>query len=180
MGVGVDLGPLLETARLRLRRPRAADIEASFAIWRQPETVRHITGKPFTREECWARLLRHAGHWTLKPYGPWAVELRATGAYVGEVGFFDFQREMLPSQGDLPEAGWVLSPSAHGQGYATEAVAAALAWGDAHLDERGCFCIIHPANLASIGVARKSGFRDGGLARYKGEDILLMHRPRGG
>jgi RimJ/RimL family protein N-acetyltransferase len=175
-----DPVPVLETPRLRLRRQRATDFDATYAIWSHPEVVRHITGKPFTREECWARLLRHVGHWVLRPYGPWAVERRDTGEYIGEVALFDLQRDMEPSQGDLPEAGWVLAPGAHGQGYATEAMQAVLEWGDRHLDGRGCFCIINPANAASLAVARKLGFVDAGPARYKNEEIRLLHRPRGG
>jgi RimJ/RimL family protein N-acetyltransferase len=38
---------------------------------------------------------------------------------------------MQPSLGSAPEAGWVMAPRAHGKGYATEAVRAALAWADA-------------------------------------------------
>ena len=39
------------------------DFLDSFAMWSDPEVIRYIGGKPFTREEVWARLLRYAGHW---------------------------------------------------------------------------------------------------------------------
>jgi GNAT superfamily N-acetyltransferase len=65
--------------------------------------------------------------------GPPGVRLlgrqdRETGRFVGEVGFADFRRAITPALGDRPEAGWILSPSAHGRGFAREAMDAALGW----------------------------------------------------
>ena len=37
---------------------RREDFDACAAMWANPDVVRYIGGKPFTREEVWARLLR--------------------------------------------------------------------------------------------------------------------------
>jgi RimJ/RimL family protein N-acetyltransferase len=171
---------ILETARLRLRPQQAGDLPATWSLWSSPEVVRHISGKPSTREEAWARLLRNAGHWAFMGYGPWAVERLDTGEYIGEVGFFNLERDLEPGFDGLPEMGWVLCPAAHGQGFATEAVLAALAWADANFDQRGTACIISPENTASIRVAKKGGFREKTTGLYRDSPALLFERPRGG
>jgi RimJ/RimL family protein N-acetyltransferase len=87
---------ILQTARLRLRPQQGGDLADSLSLWSSPEVVRHISGKPSNREETWARLLRNVGHWALIGYGPWAVERRDTGAYIGEVGLFNLERDLEP------------------------------------------------------------------------------------
>jgi RimJ/RimL family protein N-acetyltransferase len=175
----VDRGaiPVLETDRLRLRAPAASDLEASTAMWSNPQVVRHIGGKPFTREEVWSRILRGLGLWSMLGYGYWAVEEKATGRFVGDVGFADFHRAFEPSIEGMPEMGWVLDPWCHGRGYASEAVAAGIAWAEAHLDAREFACIIDPDNAPSINVALKAGFREVGPADYKGSPIIVFKRP---
>ncbi|MBU8542338.1 MULTISPECIES: GNAT family N-acetyltransferase [Roseomonadaceae] len=163
--------PVLETARLRLRPHSVEDFEALATIWADPEVTRHIGGRPFTREESWARMLRYAGLWRLLGFGYWAVEDRATGRFLGDVGFADFQRAMDPPAPHLPEIGWVLAPEAHGRGLATEAAAAALEWLG-----RDCFCIIAPEHAASLRVAAKLGFGETGLADYRDSQVKVLVR----
>ena len=178
----MDIGkfPVLESERLRLRVQRLDDFAASLAMWSSPDVVRYISGKASTRQESWTRLLRNVGHWVLMGYGFWAVEERRGGAFLGEVGFGNFERELEPSLDGIPEIGWVLSPSAHGRGFATEAVAAAVAWADAHLEHRRTACIISPMNEPSIRVARRNGYREWTRTTYRDEPTILFERPRDG
>jgi RimJ/RimL family protein N-acetyltransferase len=170
--------PVIETERLILRAHTLDDFGACAAMWGDPRVTRHIGGRPSTEEEVWARVLRYAGLWALLGYGYWALEERESGRFVGEAGFADFRREVTPPL-DAPEAGWVLAPWAHGRGYATEAVRAALAWGDAHLAARATVCMIAPENAASIQVAAKCGYRERTRTTYKDEDTIVFERPRG-
>lgn len=167
--------PTLTTSRLVLRRHRREDFEACAALWADPVVTRFIQGRPQTREEVWARLLRYAGHWTWLGYGYWAVE--EGGRFIGELGLADFQREMTPPLG-VPELGWALSPADHGRGLATEALLAALAWADAHLDAPETACIVAPENLASLRVAAKLGYRETARTLYKGEETWVFRRSR--
>jgi RimJ/RimL family protein N-acetyltransferase len=185
------LAPALETERLTLRGHTLADFDESAALWADPDVTRHISGRPSTAEEAWARVLRYAGLWALVGYGYWVVRERASGRFVAEVGLADFRRDLADLAPDLrarlagaPEAGWVLAPWAHGRGYATEAVRAALAWGDAHLAPPApgaarAMCLIAPANVASVRVAERCEFREAGRAAYKGAETLVFARGAG-
>lgn len=169
--------PILETERLRLREFRESDLDRWAAVMADPVTVRYLGGQPFAREDTWRRLLTSGGLWLMYGYGYWAVERKADGVLVGHVGFADFKRDMTPSIEGLPEAGWIFAPDAHGQGLATEALAAVMAWADDALPGRTCVAIIDPANAPSIRLAERCGFSRREEAVYKGEAILLLRRP---
>jgi RimJ/RimL family protein N-acetyltransferase len=166
--------PVVETDRLRLRAHTIEDASKVTALWSNPEVTRYIGGKPLTDEECWSRLLRYVGHWSMLGFGYWVVEERATGEFVGEVGFSDYKRDVEPSLGAVPEVGWVLTPSKHGMGYATEAVQAVLGWGRDRFGLSPVTCLIHPNHQASIHVAQKCGFKKRQLGTYKGNPTLIF------
>ena len=168
--------PEVLTERLRLRGHATTDMAAYAAMWAMPDVVRHITGRPSSREESWARLLRHIGHWSLG-YGFWIIEDRADGRLLGEAGLADFRRDISPPPQAGPECGWLLIPSAHGRGLATEAVAAALAWGDRILRPSATWCMMSPDHAASARVAEKCGFRFSHLAARGDQPVRLFARP---
>ena len=170
------VAPVLRTERLTLRPFRHEDLEAQARTMGDPEVVRHLGGHPFSREDTWRRMLCAPGLWTVLGYGYWAVERSADGQLLGQVGFADFKRDMVPSIEGLPEMGWILAPAAQGQGYAGEAVAAALRWADAALAAPEIVAIIDAENAPSIRVAEKAGFAEWSEARYKDETILLCRR----
>jgi RimJ/RimL family protein N-acetyltransferase len=140
--------------------------------------VRFISGKPSTREESWVRLLRYPGHWALLGYGFWAIEEKASGAFVGEGGFGNFMRDVEPAI-DAPEQGWALTPAMHGRGYAYEAVSAMLRWGETHFARRDFICMIAPDNAPSLKLAQKLGYREYARTTYKGDASVLLRREQG-
>jgi RimJ/RimL family protein N-acetyltransferase len=157
-------------------------------MWADPKVTQHIGGKPLTEEECWTRLLRYVGHWALLGFGYWVVEEKATGNFVGETGFADYKRDLGPTLKGVPEIGWAFASQAQGKGYATEAVRAAVAWGDVHFSSSSfssgrtgtrTACIIAPGNVASIRVAVKCGYRELGCTTYKGHPTLMFVREAG-
>jgi RimJ/RimL family protein N-acetyltransferase len=168
--------PPLDTPRLTLRPHTLGDFDECTAMWGDPVVTRHVGGRPSTREEVWARLLRYSGHWTLLGFGYWVVRERATGRFVGEVGLADFRRDMEPSFDGAPEAGWVLASWAHQKGFATEAVKVTLAWAEKELRAPRMVCMIDAVNTASIRVAEKCGFREWQRASYKGTPTILFER----
>ena len=168
--------PTLETDRLVLRAARFDDF-APFAETRaNPEVVRFIGGKPLSEEESWAKFLRSIGLWQFLGYGYWTAVERSSNKPIGEVGFGDFKRDMIPSVKGEPEIGWIIDPSAQGKGYASEAALAAVAWGDRHFKGLRMSCIIDAANEPSLRVAQKCGFEKTCTATYHDDEIVLLHR----
>ena len=169
--------PRIVTERLILRTHCAGDFEASFAMWSDTDVVRHIGGISSTAADAWSRLLRYGGLWRFLGYGYWAIEDRATGHFVGEVGFADFKRDIGRDFDGVPEAGWVISPNWAGRGYATEAMRAALEWFDQSMPGTESFCMIAPANGASIKVAQKLGYAVHKQIAYKESSVQIHLRP---
>lgn len=170
--------PVLESARLRLRAHRSADLAANFSLWSDPIVIQHTIGTASTETQSWMRMITFNGLWNLLGYGYWAVEEKSSGLYIGDFGFADFRRGVDPSIAGEPELGWVLTPSAHGKGYATEACLAALAWGDRHLPGNRTVCLISPGNAPSLRVAEKIGYREIMRATIKDQPTIIFERPK--
>lgn len=171
---------VLETERLRLRAHRVDDLPACASMWAEEGVTRFIGGKPLTEEETWLRMLRHAGHWSMLGFGYWVVEEKATCRFLGEAGLAEFRREIKPSIVGIPEAGWVFAGSSHGQGYASEAMHAILAWGAARFDNERSVCLINPENTASLRLAERLGFQPEIETVFRGHTTTILGRGKAG
>ncbi len=170
----------IETDRLAMAPPVAADFDDLWALWRDPMVVANIAGKPVTRSDARARLLRRIGEWTLEGWGFWSVRRREDGAYLGEVGFLNAMRELDPPLPDKPEAGWVLNETGRGKGYAREAVGAMLAWADAHPAFDATCAMIAVDNERSLKLAGEMGYDIAYRAVFNGGPVEVLTRARRG
>ena len=111
------------TERLLLRRWRAADREPFAALNADPEVMEHFPA-PLTREASDAMLDRCVAAMAEQGWGLWALEVRATGWFIGFVGLAvpRFEAPFTP----CVEIGWRLTRAAWGQGYGVEAARATL------------------------------------------------------
>ena len=170
--------PRLETPRLILREFRLDDFPAHAAIWAHPRTTRDFNGYAYDEETCWLRFQRNWGQWALYGYGYWGVEEKHSGAYIGALGFFNAKRALDVPYRDLPEAGWVIAPDRHGLGLASEALAAAFAWGDANIQAAQTWAMINPSNDISQRIAAKFGYTRAMDSEYKGKPVWTYLRSR--
>ena len=167
--------PTLETERLILRVHTLADFAGCFILWSDPDVTHFVGGRPSTAEEIWSRMLRYAGHWQLLGYGYFVVTDRETGTIIGECGLANFHRDIEPSLGDTPEAGWVLLPQYQRRGLAREALTAVLAWADAAKMPR-TVCMVDPENRASLRLATSVGYSEYARTTYKDTPSILLER----
>ncbi len=168
--------PVIETERLILRGFRADDLDAHAAVLGDADAARFIGGQQ-SREQAWRSMMLSPGMWSLVGCGFWAIERKADGRWIGQAGFGEFRREIEPRLDPWPEMGWIFAPEAHGQGYANEAVGAAIAWGEQVFPGKDFCAIIAPENAPSIRLAERHGFERRHETTYKDAPILVFIRP---
>ncbi|QIK96054.1 GNAT family N-acetyltransferase [Sphingomonas sp. HDW15A] len=168
--------PTLETGRLLLRAWRKDDFRPWQAIMHQPDVHRHFGPTPIGEEELWRRMAAGVGSWPLLGIGSWAVERKADGRLIGNVGLFNAWRALEPVFGEEPEMGWIFSTEVHGQGMAGEACRAALDWFDAHVEPVPVWAIIAPENTPSLKLAERLGFIHHNETIYNGEPTFVLKR----
>jgi len=152
--------PVLETERLILRAFCDDDLAAWAAVMGDPDVARYVAPAPMTREESWRSMAGSLGHWLLRGYGTWAVERKSDGAMMGRVGMIN------PEGWPGLEIGWTLGKRYWGQGYATEAAAAAMRYAFLTQPVPKLISCIDPENVASQAVARR-------ISETKGERTAL-------
>jgi RimJ/RimL family protein N-acetyltransferase len=157
----------LETERLILRMFREDDFEPFARMCADAEVMRYIGGKIYTRFEAWRSMAFHIGHWQLLGYGHWAIEEKASGCFIGRVGFLN------PAGWPGFEIGWTLRRESWGKGYATEGARRALDYAFTELGREHVISLIHPENAASIRVAERLGEKVEGTTEVLGMEVLI-------
>lgn len=144
----------LETDRLILRE---VDPERDFEGWARilgdARVVRYLGGKILSPASAWRQMALVIGHWSVRGYGFFSVEEKASGRWIGWSGPWN------PQGWPEPEVGWTIAPECWGKGYATEAGAAAIAFAYRELGWRKVIHAIVEGNQASVAVATKLGSR---------------------
>ncbi|MEM7767351.1 MAG: GNAT family N-acetyltransferase [Pseudomonadota bacterium] len=167
--------PTIMTRRLVIRPHQPADLDDLAAMWADPEVTRHI-GITRDRQDTWLTMARLRGFWSLIGYGFWVVRDRRTDSFIGEAGFADFQRGLVPDISGAPEAGWAFAKSAWNQGYGTEAVSAMHTWLDETRPATRSTCVIEPDNRWSVRLAEKLGYTRFATTLHKGMELGLFQR----
>ncbi|MGW0798233.1 GNAT family N-acetyltransferase [Streptomyces sp. NPDC002692] len=143
----------LRTDRLLLRRWRDSDLAPWAEMNADPEVREHL-GDLLTREQSDASVASFREEFDRRGYGWWALEVRATGEFIGFAGL-DQVEEDMPFTG--VEIGWRLARGAWGHGYASEAARTVLAHGFEALVLSEILAVTTAANLRSRAVMRRIG-----------------------
>lgn len=143
----------LNTHRLVLRGWREPDLGAWAAMNADPEVRAYFPGL-LTREQSEASVARFQADLEGRGWGWWALEVRATGEFIGFAGL-DPVEQAMPFTG--VEIGWRLARPAWGRGYATEAARAVLAFGFERLGLAEILAVTAVGNLRSQAVMRRLG-----------------------
>lgn len=159
---------VLETERIRLRRYRESDFENHYRLCADPNLMRYlIGGKPMSRLEAWRHMAFLVGHWELRGYGYFAAEEKASGQFIGRLGFTN------PEGWPGFEVGWTLLPEFQGKGFATEGGRFLLNYAFTELGKDHVISVIHPDNKPSIRVAERLGETLEGKTEVLGMPALI-------
>jgi RimJ/RimL family protein N-acetyltransferase len=159
--------PTLETERLILREYRQTDLDAYAAMAADPEVMHFFDDQELDRARAWRQMALFAGHWSLRGYGLWIVELKKTGEFLGRVGLWE------PEGWPGTEVGWALARQHWGHGYATEAARASIQFGFNDVGVSELISLIDVGNDASVRVAERVGMKLREEIIFHGKPILV-------
>lgn len=155
--------PTFETDRLILRPRTMADLEACFAMDREPGTL------------DWIDWPEEAGSWDDEAAHRAFIRARIEGPYPPGQGYWIMEPREAPgtfagwillipedARGTETEIGWRVPVAHRGQGHAAEGAAPVLAHGLGTLALPRVIADIYPQNPASCRVAERIGMRNSG------------------
>ena len=157
----------LESARLRLRRFTWKDLDACIRFRREVFDMH----EPADNARAWLRWTvdsyRELSKLSQPPYADYALELRASGEFVGSLGIVPTMVAWGALHGEAadrrlsPEVGlfWGILPGRRQQGYASEGASLLLDFLFGSLNLRQVVATTQHGNIASQGVMRRLGMR---------------------
>jgi ribosomal-protein-alanine N-acetyltransferase len=145
---------IISTERLGLRRWLDTDIQHFIAMNQDVYVMKYFPAL-LTQNETIAMIARIRQGFEANGFCLYAVELKATGEFIGFTGFSipRFESFFTP----CVEIGWRYKQSAWGKGYATEAASACLQYGFTTLGLQTVYSFTAAINLPSEKVMQKIG-----------------------
>jgi RimJ/RimL family protein N-acetyltransferase len=144
---------MLESERLILRKFEKNDLDSIHAMRNDADVMRYIREVSLAREESakWMDLI--SALWENEGIGYCAVVEKETGDVAGWCGTWK-----IPETGEI-EVGYAIAKEKWGNGYATEAAAAAVDHAFRRLKLERIVAVAYPENTASIRVMEKLGMK---------------------
>jgi RimJ/RimL family protein N-acetyltransferase len=167
---------VIQTPRLILRKFTKDDVDNLLGIFSDPETMTYF---PSTRNraetEEW--IDRNLKSYEENGFGLYALELEATGQFIGYCGFI-LQKDVDGL--DEIEIGYGLRKDFWRQGYAAEAAEACKEYGFANLGAGRIISLIHPENAPSRRVAERNGMKvEKSILRWGFEHLVYVAERQG-
>ena len=161
--------PTILTDRMILRMPTLDDAKPYMAVLMSDRAI-HMGG-PMEEYDAWLDFSMEVANWPLRGYGPFAMEERRTGTFLGLM-------ILHHDHGDPErELGWVITPEAEGRGLAHEAALAVRAWGFETHGWDSIVSYIAPGNDRSVALAEKLGaIRDVNATPVPSYEDCLIYR----
>lgn len=147
----------IETARLRMAPLSEAELEEYVALWAETDAMRYWgTGGPWERDVAERHFEASLPYWRDRGFGKRSIVEKETGRWLGyaEIATIDFWDGFAP---DDVEIGWMLTPSAWGRGFGTEAATAVRDEAFERVGLAQVFALYYPENAASGRILEKLG-----------------------
>jgi RimJ/RimL family protein N-acetyltransferase len=147
---------MIETARLVLRAPTAADLAWRLEAMNSPAVMRHLGGVR-APEDVAAGLAKESDGFAKQGPGYWTIWL--AGERAGKCGLSAIDSEHAPHElQGCPQIGWSLAERYWGQGIAAEAARVVLSHGFTALGYEAIWSQTSDSNAASTRLMARLGF----------------------
>ncbi|WP_204336091.1 GNAT family N-acetyltransferase [Leptobacterium flavescens] len=140
-----------ESERLIIRTFNDTDWKDLHDYYSDTETTKYTFGRVLSEGETWRTVASMVGHWSIRGYGPYALEEKGSGKIIGVSGLW------YPADWPEPEIKWGLSRTFQGKGYASEAARKVKEVAKEYLPEMSLISLIHSKNSPSIKLALAIG-----------------------
>lgn len=162
----------LETARLVIHTFEPRDAGPWFAMVGEPEFGRFLPPGPARTPMSFDSVIegRHAMEREVG-YAMWAVDEKATGAFIGQCGI----RPVDEGNGPEIDLAYHFRKASWNRGYATEAALAVLAHALGPVGLDSVMAVAMPENIGSWRVMEKAGMRYQGHVDYYGLTSLVKY-----
>jgi [ribosomal protein S5]-alanine N-acetyltransferase len=155
--------PTLDADRVSLRWISAADTDAFYAIYSNPEVMRYWSTPPLADRQAAVNLINKIHEdWKRRVILKWGIALREDNRLIGSITLFnlDFNHRRA-------EIGYALGRPYWGQGYMHEALMALLKYAFEELNLHRIEADVDPRNTASIKTVERLGFQREGYLRER-------------
>ncbi|MGD0967317.1 MAG: GNAT family N-acetyltransferase [Candidatus Aquilonibacter sp.] len=161
-----ELSVIVETERLLLRRWNDQDVAEAVPIYAKPEVMEYIPGGVWSPARTARAITRMRELDIEQGFGFYPVVVKSLGTIIGHCGLG--RLEQTPEI----EVAYILDSPHWGQGYASEAVRATVAYAFSKLKISRIVAVAFPENVRSIGVMRAAGMSPVGLAQHFGATLV--------
>lgn len=158
----MDTLPTLTTARLRLRQPTAADVDAVYSVFADVASMRYWSRLPMTdANEALALIEQIEACRVREDLLQWGIEEKH-GAIIGTCTLAQIDR--ANGRGQI---GFILRSDCWGRGYAREAITRVIDFAGEVLGLRRIEADVDPNNSQSLRCLERIGFRREGFLRER-------------
>lgn len=153
--------PILTTPRLQLTEVESDHASALFNLFSNPEVVKYYGMDPMNELAQAEKIIQHFKRtYEMKKGMRWAITIKEGNKFVGTIGLNNLALGMKKA-----EVGFEIHPDFWRSGITSEALRAVLAYSFEELGLHRMGAVTFPANSASIGLLKKSGFVEEGKLR---------------
>lgn len=164
--------PELTTARTRMRPLTSDDVDLVHKLWTDAAVRKFLWDDVVIDRERAAQVVDMSGRdFAAHGFGLWLIQLQGSGQTIGFCG-------LRESEHGAPELLYGLWPQWWGQGFATEAARAVLAYALGILGHAVIAAATDVPNLASIRVLTRLGMTCTGRGDLNGLDTLFYEMTR--
>jgi ribosomal-protein-alanine N-acetyltransferase len=171
--------PVLQTPRLQVAPMTAGELDRLHDLLVLPEVRRFLCDDRVLPREMVGSLLATGIARQAEGLGFWSILTEEEG-WIGLLGLLPVEGASLEARPDFAgevEPVIALHPAAHGRGYATEALSAALGHAFGSLRLARVVALADVPNAASVALLRRVGFAELGRARGRVHELIAWQCP---